>query len=88
MRLHSKGGFMMDFLESMEVSKMDILRRLISSNGNIHELVISLQVDPERYEWREINWTLFLYDKQEDFHIPEVVYMNLLSERIMERFTL
>lgn len=32
-----------------------------------------------RYIWKEVNYSLFLYDRQEDVYIPEQVYWELVS---------
>jgi hypothetical protein len=33
----------------------------------------------ERYQWRWVNFSRFLYDEIEDLYIPEVVYNNLFK---------
>ncbi len=32
-----------------------------------------------RYIWKEVNYEWFLYDTQEDLHMPEQIYWQLLS---------
>ncbi|MFB3926068.1 MAG: hypothetical protein ACE14T_08435 [Syntrophales bacterium] len=68
--------------EILETGKVDWIRKLASRDGNSKEIVLSLELDSQRYEWREVNWESFLYDKLEDIYLPEAVYLDLLSSLI------
>lgn len=59
--------------------KKDMIRKLMLPNGKARELALSVELDPARYEWREVNCMNFLYDRREDIHIPEEVYFDLLA---------
>jgi len=38
-----------------------------------------IQMCEPRYVWKEVNYSLFLYDRLEDIYIPEQVYWQLVS---------
>ncbi len=69
-------------MSDLETGNMDRIRNLIASDGNRVDFTVSLQFDEDRYEWRTVNWSRFLYDKQENVYIPEDVFLEILSRRI------
>ena len=56
-----------------------------NASSNISYMALPLELDKNRYECREVNWTRFIYDKQEDIYIPEWVVTDLMSEKIKRR---
>lgn len=75
-----KGG--QDMSKTIENEKKEMIRKLSSHDPNCLELSVSLELDKSRYEWREINWSRFLYDKKEKLYIPEQVYIDILSKKL------
>jgi hypothetical protein len=66
-------------MESFSSGKKEMIRKLMSPEGKTRELALSVELDPVRYEWRQINCMNFLYDRRDDLHIPEEVYLDLLA---------
>lgn len=67
---------------SIKNKEKGMIRKLSSHDPNCPGLSASLEPDKSRYEWREVNWSRFLYDKKENLYIPEQVYIDILSKRL------
>lgn len=74
--------------ELIENEKEEMIRKLTTQGPNCLELSVLLEFDKGRYEWREVNWSRFLYDKKERIYIPEQVYLDILSQKFQRDFDL
>jgi len=59
--------------------RVDFVQKIISIDDKTGEFIVSLEPDPRRYEWREINGRRSLYDKFDNVYIPEDVFQASLK---------
>lgn len=68
--------------QELETGNIEMIRNLLGSDGDRIDFSVSLKFDQNRYEWRVVNWTRFLYDKHDDVYIPESVFLEMISQRL------
>ena len=59
-----------------EFRRMDFVVKVVSSDDKSKTLTLEFKPDPKRYEWREINGELGLYDKLDNVFFPEQVFVE------------
>jgi hypothetical protein len=61
---------------------IDFLQEVISEDKENQTLIVSLEADPRKYEWRKVEGLWYLYDRHNTFTFSEAVF-NELARRVI-----
>lgn len=62
--------------------RMDFVHKILSVNKKSRTILVALEPDPRRYEWREREGKRYLYDKFDDVYFPEQAYFEMSKQII------
>ena len=67
-------------VDRSESFRLDFVQTVLKVDEASHTVVVKLEPDPKRYEWREIRDRRYLYDRFDNIAISEEAYHDLAKQ--------